>query len=266
MECIGMSFKINATIHSIGLSLLSSSTKPKDILSFYNSMLSYLDYEINLFQEASNLTNLHSESGIDKVVKYVMSTFAYPLQILNHTLPSWSLTGYSSSINATNLVPAVVARDHDIKIVTRGSYTAIDTFFNAPKVELECANRLYLENNYFNTSTLVINNRTLTAQELAHISTNSLEKCPIREMKLALSINFNKSHSESDVREYIAGIGDNFRESLVAQASTLSRNKADIVFMLERNGANFEKCQTDFTPKVIDVLCSEVAHFDFMSI
>jgi len=261
-----MSFIINATFHDIGISLLSDNTKPSDILSFYSSMITYLEFEINLFREASSFANLNSKLGRDEVVKSVMKALEYPLPLADHTFPSWALSGYSTSINATSSTPAVIEKKQGVKIVSPASFTAIDTVFNAPKVELECANRLYIENNYFNTTCLTINNRTLTAQELAHISTNSMEKCPIKEMKLALSLNFNSSYGENRIREYIAGQGDNFRDSLLKHATTLERNKAGIVLMLEENFEDFEKCEADFAPKIIDILCSEVVNFDFMSV
>jgi|GEM_PF-3655704 len=251
-----MAFVINLNENFGGYesSYTLNNSRPDHILEFYNSLISSLDYENSMLNQAIN-------NGTEAVVSAIMEAAAYPLNVSGAIFPAGALSAHRASVDLLKTEPPVMWSEL-IVVVDGLSITSIGTIFDTPKVEFKCTDRLYIEDNYFiNCSTLIINDRYLTLKEIDSISQNILNKCSM-DFTLTLSIDQNIMPNIDDVREYISEEPD-IKALILEHISDLAVEKNDIVLMLNKYAVELEKCRSDYYPKIIDVSCSGIDGFDF---
>lgn len=259
-----MSFVLNITFTNNNTNLFSNSTRPSDIMSFYNSLLACMNYNLNLMRNASRDLNLNTVSGKNGLVNHIIKTELCSVQALNITFPLGALSARKEAIK--ELEPTIfnapnVTINATIGIIVR------DAIFNTPVVQMNCVDdRLYIQNTHFNPDTiLIINNRTLTSQEVAHISKNASDNCPISNMTVQLFISQESLYSESELRKVmIKKSGPDLNAMLLGNIAGLKEDKTSLTDLLDQYKEALEKCESS-EHKIVNITCAESHGFDFTS-
>jgi hypothetical protein len=267
-----MVFKITVRGADNKATLFKTSNISDGFLQVLNSLEAALTNKINLL---TNLQGINFTSESKKIIEAISNIENYPIKILDSDFPYGTIVHRKLSIETITTSPSIFSNlkeidnlpENELGIVeiTGKTIKSIGTIFNDKQVNMTCDEQLYIENNYFNGSSLIINGRMLTTQEVSHISKNILDKCPLN-VSLTLYIDPNDITDKDDLEEYIAEQGEVFARDLAEHIQDAIEDRIKVVSIFNEYNEELANCVTDFVPKIINIPCSGVVAFDFLSI
>lgn len=267
-----MVFKITVKNADNKVIISNTSNISDSTIRFFNSLETALTNKINLL---TNLQGIDFTRESKKIIEAIINIENYPIKILDSEFSYGTIVHRKLSIETTTPYPSIFSNLKEIDNLpenelgtvefTGKTISSIGTIFNDKQVNMTCTEELYIENNYFNSSSLIINGRMLTTQEVNHISKNILDKCPL-DLSLTLYIDPNDLTNKDELEEYIAKQGNVFVSDLTGHIQDAIEDKIKVVSIFSEYNEELAKCATDFIPKIINISCSDVADFDFMSV
>lgn len=267
-----MVFKITVRNADNKVIISNSSNISNSAIQFFNSLEAALTNKINLL---TNLQNINFNTESKKVIEAISNIENYPIKILDREFSYGALTGRELRIKKIETIPSVFSNLEESDNITENglgivtftgkSIRSVGTIFNEKQVNMTCTKQLYIENNYFNSSSLIINGRMLTSQEVSHISKNILDKCSLN-LSLTLYIDPNDLTDKDELEEYIHTQGDIFARNFAEHIQDAIEDKIKVTSIFDGYEEELANCATDFVHKIIDVPCSAVNDFDFLSV
>ena len=262
-----MAFTLLTHIQKLDIArTISTSATPHNIRAIWSEQLRSLDSNIAFTQQNLNARNINSHQGKQKLIQDILIAERNEIQITeNASIPSGYLLDLRGKMKLYEINPPYYESDLNLTSKSRNFYLE-SAIFKTPKVTIKCTGELYIENTYFGENTeVIINDRKLTHEEVNHISANILSKCPIINMEITLLIDYENFINEDKLRSSLSSIED-IKPILRRNIIQLNKMKDNLLLRIEQMASDMDKCDKIFVDKIIDIPCSGVDDFDFMSV
>lgn len=259
-----MTFKTTIKVISYGFQIEDISASPKKLLKFIQSQQDANEDMINLINTALNSLNLNTVQGKLALAKKYADHENFMLKFGNSEFSVGGFVGEKISERAVTIIPSEFESKVGVEFSSR-DITLSNAHFYTPKVEITCSGRLYFENVDFGTADVFINGRKLTTKEVDHISSASISTCPLA-MEYTAIFDSRESMSEKDYQDSILPeSGAAIRSELLSTLGELNEQRQSIVDHIAKLTNLMAACSQEHN-KIIDIPCSGVHEFDFMSV